>query len=58
MLIGRPPRNMMRWAGVEVVFGQSRRRLTSSEPAMGCDAGPALNRNRVRMTTSCVGGTS
>ena len=27
------PRSMMRWAGVEVVFGQCRRRLTGIEPA-------------------------
>ena len=28
-----------------LVLGQRRRRLTSIEPAIGCDAGPVLNRN-------------
>ena len=27
-----------------LVLGQRRRRLTGIEPAMGCDAGPTLNR--------------
>ena len=28
-----------------LVLGQRRRRLTGIEPAMGCNAGPTLNRN-------------
>ena len=30
-----------------LVLGQRRTRLTGIEPAMGCDAGPTLNRNLV-----------
>ena len=40
----------------ELVLGQ--RRLTGIEPAMGCDAGPSLNRNLVGRPTSSVRGTS
>ena len=40
------------------VLSQRRRRLTGIEPAMGCDAGPALNRNLVGRPTSSVRGTS
>ena len=39
-------------------LGQRRIRLTSIEPAMGCDAGPSLNRYRVGKPTLCVPGTS
>ena len=35
-----------------LVLGQRRRRLTGIEPAMGCDAGPTLNRNLVGRPTS------
>ena len=35
-----------------------RRQLTVNEPAMGCDAGPKLNRNWVGRLASCVRGTS
>ena len=41
-----------------LVLGQRRRPLTGIEPAMGCDAGPTLNRNLVRRPTSSVQGTS
>ena len=37
-----------------LVFGQRRRRLTGIEPAMGCDAGPTLNRNLMGRHTSAV----
>ena len=37
-----------------LVLGQRRRRLTGIEPAMGCDAGPTLNRNLVGRPTSSV----
>ena len=37
-----------------LVLGQLRRRLTGIEPAMGCDAGPTLNRNLVGRPTSSV----
>ena len=40
------------------MLGQRRIRLTSIEPAMGCDAGPALNRYWVVRPTLCVPGTS
>ena len=43
---------------VELVLRQRRRRLAGIEPAMGCDAGPTLNRNLVGMPTSSVRGTS
>ena len=39
---------------VELVWGQHRRRFTDIEPAMGCDAGPTLNRNWMGRPTSCV----
>ena len=39
-----------------LVLGQRRRRLTDIEPAMGCDAGPTLNRNLVGRPTSSVQG--
>ena len=45
-------------AGDRLVLGQRRRRLTGSEPAMGCNAGPILNRNLVGRPTSSVRGTS
>ena len=41
------PRKVYSGPSVGVVLGQRRRRLTGIEPAMGCDAGPTLNRNRV-----------
>ena len=41
-----------------LVLGQCRRRLNGIEPAMGCDAGPTLNRNFVGRPTSSVRGTS
>ena len=41
-----------------IVLGHRRRRLTDIEPAMGCDAGPTLNRNLVGMPESSVQGTS
>ena len=37
-----------------LVLGQRHRRLTGIEPAMGCDAGPTLNRNVVGRPTSSV----
>ena len=44
------------------VLGQRRRRLTRRltgiKPAMGCDAGPTLNRYWVGRPTSCVRGIS
>ena len=40
--------------GVGLVLGQRRRRLTSIEPAMSCDAGPTLNWNWVGRSTSYV----
>ena len=39
------------------MFGQRRIRLTSIEPAMGCDAGPTLNRYWVGRPSLCVPGT-
>ena len=39
---------------VGLVLGQRRRRLTSIEPAMSCDAGPTLNWNWVGRSTSYV----
>ena len=41
-----------------LVLGQRFRRLTGIEPAMGCNAGPTLNRNLVGRPTSSVRGTS
>ena len=41
-----------------LVLGQRRRRLTAIEPAIGCIAGPTLNRNSVGRPTSSVPGTS
>ena len=40
------------------MLGQRRIRLTSIEPAMGCDAGPTLNRYWVGRPTLCVRDTS
>ena len=40
--------------GDRLVLGQGRRRLTGSEPAMGCNAGPTLNRNLMGRPTSSV----
>ena len=37
------------------MLGQRRIRLTSNKPAMGCDAGPTLNRYWVGRPTLCVG---
>ena len=37
-----------------LALGKRRRRLTGIEPAMGCDAGPTLNRNLVGRPTSSV----
>ena len=37
-----------------LVLGQRRKRLTGIDPAMGCDAGPTLNRNLMGRTTSSV----
>ena len=39
------------------MLGQRRIRLTGTEPAMGCDAGPTLNRYCVGGPTLCVPGT-
>ena len=44
--------------GDRLVLGQRSRRLTGIEPAMGRDAGQALNRNLVGKPTSSVSGTS
>ena len=44
--------------GDRLVLGQRRRRLTGIEPAMGCNAGPTLNRNLAGRPTSSVSGTS
>ena len=44
--------------GDRLVLGQRCRGLTSIKPAMGCDAGPALNRDLVGRPTSSVRGTS
>ena len=41
-----------------LVLSQRSRRLTGIEPAMGCNAGPTLNRNLVGRPASCVSGTS
>ena len=38
-------------------LGHHRRQFVGIEPAMGCDAGPTLNRNWVGRPTSCVRGT-
>ena len=43
--------------GDKLVLGQRRRRLAGIEPAMGCNAGPTLNRNLVGRPTSSVRGT-
>ena len=40
------------------MLGQRRIRLTGIKPAMGCDAGPTLNRYWVRRTTLYLPGTS
>ena len=40
------------------MLGQRRIQLTGIEPAMGCDAGPTLNRYWVGRPTLCVPGTS
>ena len=40
------------------VLRQRGTRLTGNEPAMGCDAGPTLNRNLVGRPTSSVEGKS
>ena len=48
----------MRWGSVGVVLSQRRTQVTGIEPAIGCDAGPALNRNLVGRPTSSVPGTS
>ena len=40
------------------MLGQRRIRLTGIESAMGCDAGPTLNRYWVGRPTLCVSGTS
>ena len=37
--------------GDRLVLGQRRRQLTGIEPAMGCNAGPTLNRNLVGRPT-------
>ena len=39
---------------VKLMLGQHRRQLTVIERAMGCNAGPTLNRNWVGRPTSCV----
>ena len=41
-----------------LVLGQRRSRLIGIEPAMGCDAGPTLNRSLEGRPTSSVPGTS
>ena len=41
-----------------LVLGQRRRRLIGIEPAMGCDAGPAIMRHLVGRPKSSVRGTS
>ena len=43
--------------GDRLVLGQRRRRSTGIEPAMGCNAGPHLNRNLVVRPTSSVRAT-
>ena len=43
---------------VGLVLGQRCRRLTGTEPAIGCDAGPILNWNWVGKLTSSVRDTS
>ena len=40
------------------MLGQRRIRLTGIEPAIGCDAGPTLNRYWAGRSTFCVPGTS
>ena len=46
---------MTRWASVGVVLGQRHRRLPGIDTAVGGDAGPTLNRNRVGdQPTWCV----
>ena len=40
------------------MLGQRRIRLTGIKPAMGCDAGPTLNRYWVGRPTLCLPGTS
>ena len=44
--------------GDRLVLSQLRRRLTDIETAMGCNAGPTVNRNLVGRPTSSVRGTS
>ena len=44
--------------GDRLVLGQRRRQLTGIEPAMGCNAGPALKLNLVGRPTSSVRATS
>ena len=44
--------------GDRLVLGQRRRRLTGIEPAMGCKAGPRLNRTLMGRPTSSVSDTS
>ena len=47
-------RNVYNRPGDRLVLGQHRRRLTSIEPALGCNAGPTLNCNLVGRPTSYV----
>ena len=44
-------RSIYNRAGDRLVLGQRRRQLTGIEPAMGCNAGPTLNRNLVGRPT-------
>ena len=46
----------MRLVSVGVVLSQRRTQLTGIEPAMGCDSGPPLNRNRVGRPIVCIVG--
>ena len=48
----------IQYTGYRLELGRRRRRLTGIEPAMGCNAGPTLNRNLVGAPTSSVRGTS
>ena len=43
--------------GDGLVLGQRRSQLTGIRPAMGCSAGPTLNRNLMGRHTSSVPGT-
>ena len=45
---------MPRRPGNILVLGQRHRQLTDIEPAMGCNAGPTLNRGLVGRPTSSV----